>query len=281
MAVNNVLFVPPWLQQHMPMSISSFVTRSAYDTHHFNHLHRHKIPYSLTTLQRTVRFAINPPSTPGKRDWRNGKSGVPAVIGLGRWFEFTVECKGEPDATTGYLVDIRTIDRAVRASVGPTMVAVIWQVTPYYWVRMATDITNQVRIAQRFEFAAAHRLHSPALSDAQNLQTYGRCNNPAGHGHNYQVEPVVEITLSDDGSQPFTLIDLERCAGTTIIDRFDHKHLNTDVPEFTDRIPSVELIARTSFDLLAPVIESESGGSARLAQITVWETEKTSATYPG
>ena len=255
---------------------------------------------------------MNPPQNGSADRWDNGKGGVPAVTGLGRWFEFTVECKGDPAPTTGYLVDIRTIDRAVRndiasivasackqtpdaepgeimtriidavsPTIGSTLSAITWHVTPYYWISMASDTVNQIRIAQRFEFAAAHRLHSPALTDEQNRATYGRCNNPAGHGHNYQVEPIVEVTLTEQGNQPFTLVDLERCTGRTIIDRFDHKHLNTDVPEFADRIPSVELIARTAHDLLAPVIERESGGCARLAQITVWETEKTSATYPG
>jgi len=266
----------------------------------------------LTSLTRTVRFAVNPPSQARDSGWDNGKGGAPAVVGLGRWFEFTVECRGEPDPATGYLVDIRTIDRAIRndiapivaracaltpeaepgaimpeiitairARIGPVVRAVVWHVTPYYWVRMTTDNTNLVRIAQRFEFAAAHHLHSPALSDEQNRATYGRCNNPAGHGHNYQFEPVVEIALNETGEQPFTLTDLERCAGRTIIDRFDHKHLNTDVPEFADRIPSVELIAKTAYDLLAPVIDHESTGAARLARVTVWETEKTSASYPG
>ena len=263
----------------------------------------------LTTLQRTVRFAINPTSASADNAWSNGKGGVPAVVGLGRWFEFSVECAGEPDLATGYLVDIRTIDRAVRNDVAPIIAracaetpdaepgeimpeivatvssaipsvrAVVWHVTPYYWVRMTTGNTYKVRIAQRFEFAAAHRLHSPALTDEQNRAAYGRCNNPAGHGHNYQVEPVVEVALDPDSAQPFTLTDLERCTGKTIIDRFDHKHLNTDVPEFAGLIPSVEMIAKIAFDLLAPEIERESRGAARLVRITIWETEKTSATY--
>jgi len=266
----------------------------------------------LTRLRRTARFAVNSAAAPVDDAWNNGKGGVPAVRGLGRWFEFTVECEGEPDPTTGYLVDIRLIDRAVReriapivaracadspetepgellpailaaaiTQVGPSVSGVRWDVTPYYWVHMSTGANNTIRLAQRFEFAAAHRLHSPDLTNEQNRSTYGRCNNPAGHGHNYQVEPVVRVALGASGEQPFTLVDLERLTGTTIIDRFDHKHLNTDVPEFRGRIPSVELIARTAHEILAPVIERESGGAATLEQITVWETEKTSATYPG
>lgn len=265
----------------------------------------------ITQLSRTARFAVNPQGSDRANAWSNGFGGVPAVVGLGRWFEFAVECRGEPDPSTGYLVDIRTIDRCLRESVapivaracattpdaepgeimpeilasvigevGPSVHAVAWRCTPYYWVRMTTDNDSLIQIAQRFEFAAAHRLHSPALSDDENRATYGRCNNPAGHGHNYQVEPVVEVALGASGEQPFTLIDLERCAGTTIIDRFDHKHLNTDVQEFRDVIPSVEMIARTAYEMLAPVIVRESGGAARLARITVWETQKTSATYP-
>jgi len=265
----------------------------------------------LTSLSRTVRFAVNPPGSVPEIAARNGKGGFPPVAGLGRWFEFAVECRGQPDKATGYLVDIRTIDAAVREhiapivartcldapetepgallpeivatahrEIGPTVHTVTWRVTPYYSVSMDTDDTSKIRLAQRFEFAAAHRLHSPQLSESENRAVYGKCNNPAGHGHNYQVEPVVEVTLGRGGEQPFTLVDLERCTTEAVIDRFDHKHLNTDVEEFAGRIPSVELIAQVAHSLLAPVVDRESGHAAKLVHITVWETEKTCATYP-
>jgi hypothetical protein len=52
-----------------------------------------------------------------------------------------------------------------------------------------------VIIRQKFDFAAAHRLHTPSLSEEENRRIFGKCNNPSGHGHNYQVEPAVEVEL--------------------------------------------------------------------------------------
>src|SRR5207237_934360 len=132
-----------------------------------------------------------------------------------------------------------------------------WKLTPYYSIEMsaasATDKSPTpptVLIRQQFEFAASHRLHSPALSDEQNRAAFGKCNLPTGHGHNYRVEPCVESPVGVGGSA-MTLADLERVTARTIIDRFDHKHLNQDTKEFDVTRggvnPSVENIAKVSF----------------------------------
>lgn len=273
----------------------------------------------MVTLIRTVRFAVEDGAGAGDR---NGYAGRPAMRGLGRHYEVDVTCAGEPDAKTKYLVDIREVDRAVleralpilrravrdapesepgewmgavvgalRAALGERLRAVRWRLTPYYGVEMAARDSEQgagsVVMRQRFEFSASHRLHSPALTDDENRRLYGKCNNPAGHGHNYVVEPAVRVRLRAGGSkagsrptQPFTLADLERVTAREIIDRLDHKHLNEDVREFAGVIPSVEEIARVCYTLLAPAIEAGSP-DARLESVTVHETEKTSATYPG
>ena len=86
------------------------------------------------------------------------------------------------------------------------------------------------------------------------------------------------------GATPtFSLETLERITAERVISRFDHAHLNEDTAEFdTSRggvNPSVENIARVCYDLLAPAVVSASP-DARLRSVTVWETDKTSATYP-
>jgi 6-pyruvoyltetrahydropterin/6-carboxytetrahydropterin synthase len=80
-----------------------------------------------------------------------------------------------------------------------------------------------VRLTRRYSFPAAHRLHSPALSDARNVETYGRCNNPFGHGHNYEVELTVrgkvnEVTgrAVDPGSTELPKRRSSRLSGTAI-----------------------------------------------------------------
>ena len=137
---------------------------------------------------------------------------------------------------------------------------------------------DHVLISQQFEFSAAHRLHSPDLDEAANRQTFGKCNNPSGHGHNYRLEPIVSTPLAaTDGAATFDLRHLEQIVDETVIQRFDHTHLNLDTTEFAQLNPTLEHIAKVCYDLLEPRID-EAGG--RLVRIRVWETEKSSCTYP-
>src|SRR5690606_26662004 len=192
----------------------------------------------MTTLTRTVRFAINPPEAASSShgDTGNGYGGRPAMRGLGRHYELDITCVGEPDAATGYLINIKHIDSAVRERAVPLLeracrgrpgaepaellpellaalsgaiaapvTAVRWRLTPYYCVEMHTAAPERFLMRQQFDFAAAHRLHVDSLSDAQNREIFGRCNNPSSHGHNYRLEPVVEAELSSRGAPAMTL----------------------------------------------------------------------------
>lgn len=269
----------------------------------------------MHTLQRTVRFALNPGAAsdvPARGD--NGYAGVPAMRGLGRHYELTVACRGEVDSATGYFMDIKVIDRAVRsaaipviaraceqrpdaepgaimaafllpldAALGGMLASVRWMLTPYYGIEMTKADTTTALLRQRFEFAASHRLHVPALSDEQNRELFGKCNHPSGHGHNYVVEPCVRVRLGS--GRLFSLADLEPIVAAAVIERLDHKHLNLDLPEFdTNRAggvnPSVENIAAACFRWLEAPIREAARGDAELVSVTVWETEKTSATFP-
>lgn len=269
----------------------------------------------MATLTRTVRFSVNPPES-REGPWSsgpNGYAGVPAMRGLGRHYEMEVRCVGEINPATGYLINIKEIDHAVRRAVVPAIVracdqnpgrdpgellpevvgllepqlrpifrAVRWRLTPYYSVEMSVQEPDVVLLRQRFDFAASHRLHVPSMTDAENLALFGKCNNPGGHGHNYQFEPTVAVRLRS-GRMGFSLHQLERLSEDTIVQRFDHKNLSCDLPEFapgTGANPSVEQIARVFYQLLAPVIRRESP-DAELRSITVWETDRTSSTFPG
>jgi 6-pyruvoyltetrahydropterin/6-carboxytetrahydropterin synthase len=277
----------------------------------------------MVRLTRTVRFAINP-SDNGAADSPNGYAGSPSMVGTGAHYELQVECIGEVDGVSSYLLDIKAIDKAVRskvipiidrlrreradASVQEVMAAFVpglaaelggkvesvrWMLSPYYSVEMSTNVANPrtsatgnpqpalgsvALLRQRFDFAAAHRLHVPGLSDDQNRALFGKCNYPGGHGHNYQFEPCVEVKVGG-GKPGFTLQDLERLSQKTIIEPFDHRHLNQTDAFCVERgglNPTVENIARVFFELLSKAIQ----GEARLRSVTVWETDRTSATYP-
>lgn len=242
---------------------------------------------------------------------RNGYAGWPRSAGLARFYELDVSVEGDVEPVTGYFLNIQEVDRIVRETAIPfidqacgrsperepaellpsvaramapalagRLASLRWRVTPTYSVELESDQMNRVVMRQRFEFAASHRLHCPTLSDEENRRLFGKCNSPNGHGHNYVVEPAVAVRLNPAGPPSFTLEALERLTGEAVIARFDHKHLNEDTREFATIggvNPSVENIARVCFDLLAPAIR-EAG--AELASVTVWETEKTSATYP-
>jgi len=274
----------------------------------------------MVILTRTVRFCINPPQ-PGVDpaspvSGSNGYASIPAMRGLGRHYELDVRCRGMAHPLTGYFINIKEIDAAVRqhalgiiaaacarADAGDTSVresavlasvltavntglanrvaSILWRLSPFYSVEMHMNQPAVAVLRQRFEIAAAHRLHIPSLSADENRRIFGKCNNPSGHGHNYVIEPAVAVPAS--AQIPFTLADLEHAVNDAIIKPFDHTHLNIDTPEFADGRgvnPSVENISRAFFELLAPRIAS-ANGDAVLQHVTVWETEKTSSTYPG
>jgi 6-pyruvoyltetrahydropterin/6-carboxytetrahydropterin synthase len=252
----------------------------------------------------------------------NGYAGSPSLRGLGAHYELVVACRGEIDPTTSYLLDIKDIDKAVRdkaipiieegfhrphsggaaapsaqelltrlmASLEPAfhgrLESIRWHLTPYHSLEMtaspASPRSSMALLRQKFDFAAAHRLHLPGLSEEQNRAIFGKCNNPTGHGHNYQFEPCVEVPAGS-GRPTLSLQDLERLAQSTLIERFDHKHLNTDTTEFDlskgGVNPTVENIAKVFFELLSHAIAATNSG-ATLRSVTVWETDRTSATYP-
>ena len=239
------------------------------------------------------------------------------MSGLGRHYALDVRCRGEVDPSTGYCINIKDIDRAVRSRAIPAIaeacargpsqhpaialqealaalerdrlgsVAITslrWQLGPYYSIEMSPQAPTVALLRQQFDFAAAHRLHVPTLSDEENRRIFGKCNNPRGHGHNYRVEPCVEVPVQQGGPPALSLAEFERLTVEHIIARFDHTHLNEDTAEFNTARggmnPSVENIARVCFELLSPAIRAAAPG-ATLRNVTVWETDKTSSTYPG
>jgi 6-pyruvoyltetrahydropterin/6-carboxytetrahydropterin synthase len=234
------------------------------------------------------------------------------MCGLGRYYEIDLTCVGEPDPRTGYLVDIRQIDtfvrsrlipiiaeacrteptiepagllprlaEAVTAEPFPSAVAVRWRLSPCYAVEMGLhEPRNWVELRVRFDFAAAHRLHVATLSDEENRRIFGHCNNPNSHGHNYQIEPCVRIPAA---GPPMPVVAIEQAVRRGILDKFDHTNLNCDTVEFANSSgvnPSVENMARVFFGLLAPLIADAHAGAA-LVSMTVWETDRTCATYGG
>jgi 6-pyruvoyltetrahydropterin/6-carboxytetrahydropterin synthase len=127
---------------------------------------------------------------------------------------------------------------------------------------------NKLTLTRIYEFAASHRLNSPDLSVADNVALFGKCNNAAGHGHNYVLEVTVGGEVDERTGMLIDLEDLDAAVKSTILSRYDHKNLDVDVPELVGKITTSEVVATTIFSLL------ESKLDGRLEKVKLFETAR-------
>jgi len=130
-------------------------------------------------------------------------------------------------------------------------------------------------LTRRYTISASHRLHAPTLSDEQNWQTYGKCNNRFGHGHNYAIEVTVSGTVNAQSGMVCDLVDLDAAVEKEVIERFDHQNLNM-LTEFANLVPTTENLAETIFHKLKQNLKA-----AHLEKVRVEETSMNSFEYAG
>ncbi len=218
-----------------------------------------------------------------------------------------ITVSGDPDPQTGYVCDIRHLDRLAQSVVcerleavansgqsslpamasaltsafpvveenapqGTRLESIDSLLSPYTSFTIQHGDPMMLRLTQSFEFSASHRLAIPTLSDSENTALFGKCSNPEGHGHNY----VFEVTVAGEAGRPNgTLTDIgsiDRIVREVVVEAFDHKNLNTQCPEFSDLNPTVENIASVIFSRLLGKFDA-----CDLDRVRVWETPKTSA----
>ena len=114
---------------------------------------------------------------------------------------------------------------------------------------------------------ASHRLHPPELTADENRETFGQCNNPNGHGHNYFVEVLVGGEVDRETGMVINLTALDEAVKARVLDRFDHANLNCD-PLFQKQVPTTENLCRAIFELL-----KDSLPAGKLEHVRVEETE--------
>lgn len=136
-----------------------------------------------------------------------------------------------------------------------------------------------ITITRRINFCAAHRLHNPQLSDAENLRIFGVCNNKNGHGHNYAVEVTVRGPIPKQTGMVMDLKELNDILQKVIHAPCDHKHLNFDVPMFEGVIPTAENIAIKFWNVVAA--ELKRLPDVKLHNIRVIESENNFVDYSG
>jgi 6-pyruvoyltetrahydropterin/6-carboxytetrahydropterin synthase len=254
-------------------------------------------------LTREVRFALCAPDDPQLRQRAtNSFAGYPSLTGIEPYLALQVTLAGELQNHSSYLRNIKEIDDVVRKRVIGRMIEFVHEphatprrlmdllrdawpgamlaelrlcLSPFLSVGALASEYPMIRLSQTFEFCASHRLHNPALSDEENRRTFGKCNNPSGHGHNYQLMVTLVGTPGKNG----ILVDvpaMEKIVSDNVIEKLDHKNLNEQVAEFKNLIPSVENIAKIIYGMLKPAL---AFADAKLASVTVWETSKTWCEY--
>ena len=131
-------------------------------------------------------------------------------------------------------------------------------------------------VTRRVHFNAAHRLHNPRQSDQWNRDTFGKCNLPNYHGHNYELDILVEGEIDPATGYVLDINRLTDIVGRCLLRHLDHKNLNLDVPWFRDLIPTAENIAVMCWRVLEPAV-----APATLRRIRLWETERNYVDYDG
>lgn len=259
-------------------------------------------------LTREIRFTLTgrPPTSAAVM---NSWGGWPSAALLAPFLQLRCTVEGEPAAIAGYVCNVKLIDNAFRQFGLPEVARLyevqgenlapgelltsVWSevarqlpdtaplvslellVTPMLKYEILKDSLDMIRVTQQFEFSAAHRLHCQELSDEENREHFGKCNNPSGHGHNYRLDVTVVQPTGNDASR-LSVVDLEQVVKQQVIDRFDHKHLNEDTEEFRQLNPTVENIASTVWSLLDGELSP-----AVLDAVRVYETPKTWAECRG
>lgn len=134
---------------------------------------------------------------------------------------------------------------------------------------------NKVAVYRKEHFNAAHRLHNANLSDAENAMLFGKCNLPNYHGHNYELIVKLVGEIDPKTGYVFDMKVLSDIIKENIIERFDHKNLNLDVPEFKNLNPTAENIVKVIYTILRTKIDSQYD-----LKITLYETERNFVEFP-
>ncbi len=133
----------------------------------------------------------------------------------------------------------------------------------------------RITVSRRAHFNAAHRLHNPTFSDEKNEAIFGKCNNANYHGHNYELEVFVSGEVNQETGYLIDLKVLKDIIKEHVEEKFDHKNLNLDVPEFANLLPSTENFAKLIHDILASKLDP-----AFSIQVKLWETPRNAVIYP-
>jgi 6-pyruvoyltetrahydropterin/6-carboxytetrahydropterin synthase len=133
-----------------------------------------------------------------------------------------------------------------------------------------------MKVSRRATFNAAHRLFRPDWTNEKNVEIFGKCSNPNFHGHNYVLEVILDGEIDPETGYVIDLKIVKDAIKSEIDERFDHRNLNLDCPEFKDLNPTAENIAVVAWNLLRAKLPMHLALSIKL-----WETENNCVEYAG
>jgi len=133
----------------------------------------------------------------------------------------------------------------------------------------------KAHLTRRYLFSASHRLHSPQMSPDQNRETYGKCNNPHGHGHNYALEVTVSGPVNPRTGMVCNLVDLDTYIEREVLSRYNLENLNT-LQEFAELVPTTENLCVGIFEIM-----QRGFRPAHLEKVRLEETMMNSFEYTG
>ncbi len=133
-------------------------------------------------------------------------------------------------------------------------------------------------ITKKAEFSASHVCRNPDLSDSRNKEIFGTAANPHGHGHNYEIEVTLEGAPDPVTGMVLDLKDLKEILQREVLEPYDHRFLNEEVPPFDRVVPTVENIAIDIWRRLEPRFQDVRG---KLHRVRVYETSDLYADYFG
>lgn len=133
----------------------------------------------------------------------------------------------------------------------------------------------KAHLTRRYRFSASHRLHSAEMSAEENRATYGKCNNPHGHGHNYTLEVTVSGPVDQSTGMVCNLVDLDGFVEGEVLSRYHITNLNT-LKEFAQLVPTTENLSVEIYEIL-----QRGFHHAHLERVRLDETMMNSFEYTG
>jgi 6-pyruvoyltetrahydropterin/6-carboxytetrahydropterin synthase len=133
----------------------------------------------------------------------------------------------------------------------------------------------KAHLTRRYRFSSSHRLHSAEMSAEENLSTYGKCNNPHGHGHNYALEVTVSGPVDPSTGMVCNLVDLDGFVEKEVLSRFHLENLNM-MQEFAQQVPTTENLSVEIYEILQRGFQE-----AHLEGVRLEETMMNSFEYAG